>query len=89
VIVRWFPEKGGLALGITSVGVGFGGLLVAPLGNALIASYGWRNTFVILGLASVVILLVCSHCRSSRPMRHSGDCKSERYGCAEEVKIPP
>jgi MFS family permease len=25
VIVRWFPEKGGLALGITSAGVGFGG----------------------------------------------------------------
>jgi MFS transporter, OFA family, oxalate/formate antiporter len=76
VIVRWFPEKGGLALGITSAGVGFGGLLVAPLGNALIASYGWRNTFVILGLASVVILLVCVQFMKNPPEPASGKEKS-------------
>jgi MFS transporter, OFA family, oxalate/formate antiporter len=77
VIVRWFPEKSGLALGVTSAGVGFGGLLVAPLGNALIASYGWRSTFVILGLASAIILFVCSQFMKNPPEPVSDRYKSE------------
>ena len=67
VIVRWFPEKSGLALGFTTAGVGLGGLLLAPLGNALIASYGWRSTFVIWGLASAVIMLVCAQFMKNPP----------------------
>jgi MFS family permease len=60
VIMRWFTEKRGLALGFATSCAGFGALAVAPLTNTLIASYGWRNTFVILGLASVIILFVCA-----------------------------
>jgi MFS family permease len=48
VLTRWFTEKRGLAFGVTSAGTGFGTLVVAPLTNALIASYGWRNAFFIL-----------------------------------------
>jgi MFS family permease len=60
VITRWFTEKRGLAFGLASAGVGFGTLVVPPLTNELIVSYGWRNTFVILSLASFIILFVCT-----------------------------
>jgi len=60
IITRWFTEKRGLALGITSAGVGFGILAAAPLSNILITAYGWRNTFIIFGFAGCIILLVCA-----------------------------
>jgi MFS family permease len=60
VIISWFTEKRGLALGLTAAGVGFGALVAPPLINSLIASYGWRNTFVILGLSSFIIIFVCA-----------------------------
>jgi MFS transporter, OFA family, oxalate/formate antiporter len=67
VITRWFTEKRGLAFGLASCGAGFGTLVVPPLTNALIASYGWRNTFIILGLASVIILFICVQCIKNPP----------------------
>jgi MFS transporter, OFA family, oxalate/formate antiporter len=60
VITNWFTAKRGLALGLASAGSGFGTLIAAPLSNALIDSYGWRNAFVILGLGSFLILLAIS-----------------------------
>lgn len=60
VITRLFVEKRGLALGVASAGAGFGALIMAPLTEVSIASFGWRNTFTILGLSSLMILLTCA-----------------------------
>lgn len=58
-VQRWFYGKknAGLALGIVTSGVGAGALVFAPLINFLIQNYGWRTTFLILGIlfGSVVI----------------------------------
>jgi len=67
VITRWFTAKRGLAMGLASSGAGFGALVVPPLTNELIAFHGWRNTFVILGMASLVLLLVCARCLRNAP----------------------
>jgi MFS family permease len=52
VVQRWFHGKkeAGLALGIVSSGVGAGALIFAPLINFLIENWGWRTTFLILGI---------------------------------------
>ncbi len=60
MVTRWFSERRGVALGITSAGIGFGTLIGAPVSNSLIVSYGWRNAFIILGIAGCIILLVCA-----------------------------
>jgi OFA family oxalate/formate antiporter-like MFS transporter len=67
VLTRWFTQKRGLAFGIASAGAGFGMLTAAPLAHTLIASCGWRNTFLILGGASFIILLVCAQCIKNQP----------------------
>ncbi|MDO8567855.1 MAG: MFS transporter [Dehalococcoidales bacterium] len=68
IIIRWISKNRGLALGISSAGVGFGMLIGAPLNNWLIATYGWRNTYVILGIVYFFILLGCAYFfKSSRP----------------------
>lgn len=57
VISRWFPDKRGLAVGLTIVGFGLSPLITAPLANQLISIYTVRPTLRILGIAFTVIIL--------------------------------
>ncbi|MEL7053863.1 MAG: MFS transporter, partial [Cyanobacteria bacterium J06588_5] len=50
VVARWFPDKKGLAVGLTIVGFGLSPLITAPLANGLIGTYGARPTLRILGI---------------------------------------
>jgi len=55
VVANWFERKRGLAMGITTTGIGFGGLVMAPLSKVLISSVGWRSTFFIMGLLIIAV----------------------------------
>jgi MFS family permease len=57
---RWFPDRRGLAVGLTVVGFGASPLLTAPILNALIARVGPLSTFLYAGLAFAVILVALS-----------------------------
>ena len=56
VASRWFPEKKGLAVGLTVLGFGLSPFITAPLANQLISAYSVRPTLRILGIAFVVII---------------------------------
>ena len=60
VVARWFPDKKGLAVGLTVIGFGLSPLVTAPLAKSLIDSYGVRQTFLILGIAFAAIIVVAS-----------------------------
>jgi MFS family permease len=49
-VERCYPERLGTALGFALAGVGFGILIGVPAINALVESFGWRQTFVLLAL---------------------------------------
>jgi len=50
VMAKWFPDKRGLAVGLAVAGYGGGSAIFGPLANLkLIPTYGWQNTFQILG----------------------------------------
>jgi MFS transporter, OFA family, oxalate/formate antiporter len=57
---KWFPDRKGLAVGLTVVGFGLSPLITAPLAKSLIDNYGTNNTFRILGIAFTIILLAIS-----------------------------
>lgn len=59
-VQRWFYLKpqAGLALAITSCGVGVGALVIAPLTNLLISAFSWRTTYLITGIAFFIIVAV-------------------------------
>ncbi|MCY7336389.1 MAG: MFS transporter, partial [Chamaesiphon sp.] len=57
VTAKWFPDRKGLAVGLTVIGFGLSPLITAPLAGFLIASYGIDSTFRIFGVAFTVILL--------------------------------
>src|SRR5208337_632365 len=59
-VVRWFTLKRGLALSITSSGASFGMFIFPPLTTALIMAYGWRATYLILGLLAICAVILCA-----------------------------
>ena len=56
-ISKWFVEKRGKALAITSLGVPIGAMIFVPLTQFFIDVSGWRNTWIIFGLISILIIV--------------------------------
>ncbi|MGT2844246.1 L-lactate MFS transporter [Streptococcus hongkongensis] len=59
-IIKWFPDKRGLATGLAIMGFGFASLLTSPIAQYLIEHQGLVNTFYSLGLIYFVIMLLAS-----------------------------
>ena len=58
-VSAWFPDKKGLCSGCLMMGFGASALILGNAANALFKStLGWRFTYVILGIAICVILLL-------------------------------
>jgi MFS family permease len=55
VVSRWFDRRRGLALGGMMVGLGLGAVAMPIVAQRLIASFGWRNAFAIVGCAMLTI----------------------------------
>lgn len=58
VSARWFPDRRGLAVGLTVLGFGFSAFLTANIAGLLISSYGVMNTFRIFGVVFVVLTVL-------------------------------
>lgn len=56
--VKWFPDKKGLAGGLTAAGFGSGAIILAPIATNMIDSVGVNNTFQILG--GILFVVICS-----------------------------
>lgn len=56
VAAKWFPDKEGLAVGLTLGGFGLSPFLTAPAASWLIRHYGAFSTFKILGVLFAVII---------------------------------
>lgn len=57
VIVGWFDRRRGLALGVAMTGVGAGAALLPPIAAALVTGFGWRQTYVFLALAVLLLMM--------------------------------
>jgi OFA family oxalate/formate antiporter-like MFS transporter len=59
VMAKWFPDKRGLAVGLAVAGYGGGSAIFGPMASLwLIPTYGWRTTFVVLGVIFFGMTLV-------------------------------
>lgn len=56
LVARWFVDKRGVALGIATMGVSVSGVLMPPIGTALIAALGWRETFLVYAAVAFFII---------------------------------
>ena len=71
VATKWFPDKKGLAGGLTAAGFGLGPLIIGPLAKTLIASMGVYSTFKVLGIALLVVICCSSLVMEKAPVAGS------------------
>jgi OFA family oxalate/formate antiporter-like MFS transporter len=58
VSARWFPNKKGLAVGLTLSGFGLSPFITAPISRLLIEHFGVFSSFKILSVAFFIIILI-------------------------------
>jgi MFS family permease len=58
VVTRWFDRQRGRAQGLVNMGGPAGGLLGAPLGGYLLATYGWRSTVLVFSATTLIVIPV-------------------------------
>ncbi|HHW48338.1 MAG TPA: OFA family MFS transporter [Clostridiaceae bacterium] len=76
--VKWFPlEKKGLISGIVVSGVGFAAVYISPLTNMLIMNFGVAKTFLFIGIAALIILIVLSQLLIDPPAGHLEQMKQK------------
>lgn len=69
VAAKWFPQKSGLAIGLTVMGFGISALVMAPLMKAMIVApgIGILNTFLYLGIAFLILIILLAQLLSFPP----------------------
>ena len=70
---KWFVRHKGLAIGVASIGIGFGTMVLTPVAGYIVENYHWRSGFIFLG----VIVLVVGVLVSQMLM---GKSRPEEYG---------
>lgn len=57
-LVKWFPDKRGLATGMAIMGFGFSALIFGPVMQSLFETVGISNAFYILGIIYMILIIV-------------------------------
>ncbi|QBD83388.1 MFS transporter [Ktedonosporobacter rubrisoli] len=68
-VQRWFVQKRGFAAGMAAAGIGIGTLIIPPLATWLIGTTGWRTTYIILGIITLLLGPVAALLLEHSPQR--------------------
>lgn len=60
MLIKWFPDRRGFITGLAVAGFGGGAAITGPLAASMIKSIGLSTTFLILGIAYLVIVLAAA-----------------------------
>ena len=84
-VSRWFDKKRGLALGLSSLGIGLGTVIMAPFATYLITNFDWHTAYLIIGLIAWLIVIPLSRLLKKDP-REIGVLPDGVKSCRQEVK---
>lgn len=82
-ITKWFVKKRGLMTGICTAGVGVGTMIMPPVVSWLISISGWRQSFIIIGAGSLVLIVVAAQFLKRKPT----DITQSIYGSDKADKM--
>lgn len=57
IVTRWFRKRRGLALGLSLLGPGLGGMIMVPLSDYFISAFGFRISYILLGFIVWALIL--------------------------------
>lgn len=86
VTVKWFPDKKGMAGGLTAAGFGSGAIILAPIAKSLIANYGISTTFKIMGICLLLVIVIASFVMKEAPIVETNSNASTTTLDSKEIK---
>lgn len=86
-LVKWFPDRRGLATGMAVLGFGSGALITAPVAASLMESIGISSTFYILGACYFVVMTLAASYIAPPPKGWLPDIKVKTKAAFGAVKI--
>jgi MFS transporter, OFA family, oxalate/formate antiporter len=66
-VTKWFPDRRGLMTGIAVMGYGAGALVMSPIAAREILSSGVPATFVLLGIAYLIVVVITAQAYRNPP----------------------
>lgn len=80
-IARWFVKGRGIMTGVVISGIGIGIIIMPPLVGWLISSYGWRTSYIIIGIIVLVLIVLAAQFLRKEP----GQVGQLPYGEGEKL----
>jgi MFS family permease len=59
-IGKWFIRKRGIALGLSSMGIGVGTMVMGPVAGYIVSAHGWQTGFVFFGAVILALGILIS-----------------------------
>lgn len=86
-LVKWFPDRRGLATGLAIMGFGFAALIFGPVMAKLFETVGVSNAFYILGVIYMILILSSSRYIEKPPIGYApeGYKEGERKVIKEDL----
>src|SRR5881392_1360747 len=99
MLIKWFPDRRGFITGLAVAGFGAGALITSPVAAALIKSVGVGSTFLYLGIAYLVVIVVVAQFFRTAPeayapagwtpsARQQTDRSRREYTLPEALRLP-
>jgi OFA family oxalate/formate antiporter-like MFS transporter len=86
--VKWFPPaRTGLIAGLVVAGFGLASVYIAPLANYLLSGFGIQSTFLVLGIAFLIAVVILSQLLKNPPpgYKPAGNPASGKAGSAPKA----
>ncbi len=79
-VARWFTKRRGMMSGIVLTSTGFAALIAPQVANQLITVYGWRQSYLILGIAVLLVVVLSAQFLRRDPAQ----MRQVPYGASKE-----
>src|SRR5438876_476253 len=99
MLIKWFPDRRGFITGLAVAGFGGGAVITGLVAAALIKSIGVSNTFLFLGIAYLVVIVIVAQFFRTAPdgyapagwtpsARQQANRSVRDYTLAEALRLP-
>ena len=99
MLIKWFPDRRGFITGLAVAGFGAGALITSPVAAALITSVGLGRTFLYLGIAYLVVIVIVAQFFRTAPegyapagwtpsVRQQTDRATRDFTLSEALRLP-
>jgi MFS family permease len=87
-IGKWFIRKRGVALGLSSMGIGVGTMVMGPAAGYIVSAYGWRTGFMCFGAMILALGIPISQVLMGKTTPEASGLRPDGEPAAREAPRP-